>query len=119
MGMFDNIINETKRAARNVGKKTNELFEITKVNMDINSVDDKMTSIYSEIGKIYYQAVKKEEVQASEEVMEKAALIDELLSKKEELLERAAALKNEQRCSSCGASNPNSSTYCSSCGKEL
>lgn len=119
MGVFDDILSGTKKAARQVGKKANELFEITKVNMDISGVEDKMNAVYADIGKEIYTLVREKSFSAGEEILSMCDEVDALLKEKEELQDRASQLKNERRCASCGAVNRDASTFCSSCGKEL
>ena len=119
MGTFENIVSKTRDAARLAGKQASNLVEIARINMDISDAGDKLKTAYSEIGKTLFDKVNAGEWEVADDFSEQIATVHELLKKREELLEKAAELKNEKRCPDCQTINKREGVYCSSCGKEL
>ncbi len=111
MSFLENI----GKAAQAAAKKSSELVEITKLNMNINSEEDKIQKQYTQIGKLIYDKFKAggnidEEFLAScETIRTHEQNINNL---KEKILET----KNLRVCSGCGAEIDKNSMFCAKCG---
>ena len=54
MDFFNNVGKKLGNAAKTAGKKSEELVEITKLNLSIGSEEDKAKKLFSEMGKEIY-----------------------------------------------------------------
>lgn len=115
MAFFDNLGKKVGEAAQSVSKKSGELVEITKLNMSINSEEDKIKKKYSEIGKKAYEIFLQDPDSASafleecEEISQSQSSIDDLKAK-------IMQAKNLKKCVGCGAELEKSIVFCSKCG---
>ncbi len=55
MPFFDNFSKKVSEAAKTAAKKSGDLVETTKINMAINSEEDKIKAAYTEIGRTIYR----------------------------------------------------------------
>ena len=118
MPFKDNLSKITKSVtggAKTAAKKSGEVYEITKINISLSSEEDKLKSIYTELGK------------AAFEEFEKGASVNENLTslynqaadcKKtiNELKEKVNELKKIKYCVNCGAKLDISTAFCPKCG---
>ncbi len=111
MSFLENI----GKAAQAAAKKSGELVEITKLNMNINSEEDKIQKQYTQIGKLIYEKFKatgdidSEFVASCETIKTHEQNISNL---KEKILET----KNLRLCSGCGAEMDRNAMFCAKCG---
>jgi len=111
MSFLDNI----GKAAQAAAKKSSELVEVTKLNMNVNSEEDKIQKIFNQIGKTVYDKFKTDgsiipeftELCESVKVHE-----DTVASLKQKILE----VKNIKSCVNCGAEMEAISQFCVKCG---
>lgn len=62
MPLFDNFTKKVGDVAKTAAKKSGDLVETTKINMSINSEEQKIKDIYIEIGKAVYLKYKNNEM---------------------------------------------------------
>ncbi|MDP4089470.1 MAG: zinc ribbon domain-containing protein [Bacillota bacterium] len=99
-------------------KKSSELFEVTKINMAIDSEKEKVIEIEEKIGHLVYTAYKeKENVDSS--VLKLCRKIDEITENIASMTKKLAKIKNSKFCSKCDLELPNDTKYCPNCGKNL
>lgn len=60
MAFFDNMKETLTSAGRDVSQKAKEVSNIAKLKMDIKSKQDALDKQYIELGKHYYEMIKKE-----------------------------------------------------------
>lgn len=132
MAFFDKI----SQAAKNIGDKTSDVFETTKLGSKINSEKNAANEEYKKIGEFYY-SVFASGGEVAPEVMEfcraaKAHLdtaaeaqaeIDRIRAEGEAAKAAAAAPVPVSAgglvCSSCGTANAAGTKFCQNCGSKL
>ncbi|MEN2775465.1 zinc ribbon domain-containing protein [Acetivibrio clariflavus] len=103
-------------AGKDMAKKTKELADITKLNMQISSEEDKIKNKYLEIGKLYYELFSSN---PDEKFAEFCAAITESKNKIALLKDQILEIKGAKKCSYCGAEIAKSAVFCSACGNKV
>lgn len=118
MAFFDNLSKKVGEVAQTAAKKSGDLVEITKLNMNVSSEEDKIQKLYTKMGKAVYemfcsdddvQEVFKEDCEAIK-VHEQAI---------EDLRAKIREIKKTSTCSACGAEVNNASAFCPKCGAKV
>ena len=115
MELFEKIGDTIVSAGKDVTEKAKELSSVAKLKMDIRSKEDFLQKQYAELGKLYYEAHKEEEVPEQECFASIAQTLGEIQSLKDEILVTQGAVI----CPQCGAKQPKEHTYCDKCGAHL
>ena len=118
MNFFDKLgrkANETYKVAK---EKTVSLTEELKIKGKINEINDKIESIYAEIGKFVYTELKDGRDASRDVVTEKCNEISTLNDELEKLRTDLLALKNIKKCVKCNAEMDLKSEFCSNCGEK-
>lgn len=118
MAFFDEIKRSASDVAEKAAKKTNELTNIAKLNMNIKSCESKLGSVYEEIGRMFYSAERSGEDYTSEiaaNIMKADKLKADIAATKAKL----AKLKKVLVCEGCGNEISEASAYCSYCGLKV
>lgn len=143
MAFFDML----NQVAKNIGDKTSEAIEITKLNSKINSERVAADEDLKKIGEFYYSVFIRDGVIAPEVLelcqsvsahmtvsadaqaeidrlhAQEAALAQEAAMNREAALNTSEVLQTESPsgiiCSSCGASNAPGTKFCCECGSKL
>ena len=96
--------------------KSKEVTEVTRLNMEINSLNQSIKEIATKIGEyvLKYDLLREEEAVA--ELIEQVETIKaNIEANRQKILE----VKNIQICPGCGAEVSRSSKFCDKCGTEL
>lgn len=115
MAFLENLGKRVGEAAQAAAKKSGELVETTKLSVNINSEEDKIQKLYTQIGKILHEkytaggAVPEETIESFE-----AIKIHEQNIKA--LRDKVVELKGMKLCVSCGAEIEKNQLFCSKCG---
>lgn len=118
MSLFDNIGKKVGEAAQAAAKKSGELVEIAKLNINISTEEDKIKNLYLKIGENTYakyrsgNEIDTDLIADCEKIEEHQKVLDSLKAK---ILE----LKNMKLCTSCGEDVQNSALFCPKCGAKL
>jgi len=115
MAFFERFGEKLSNAGKDVAKRTKELADITKLNMQINNEEDNIKSKYLEIGKLYYELHSSD---PSEEFTDLCASITDSENKINTIKTEIQAIKGVKKCSKCGAEISLSATFCSVCGNK-
>lgn len=116
MAFFDKLGEKISSTSKDVAKKTKDLTEIAKINMQINSEEDKIKSKYLEVGKLYYQLYQDTPAEPFAELCnELTASINHIESSKRQIL----SIKGVEICANCGAEIPLDTSFCGSCGAKV
>ncbi len=118
MASFEDFLNLTKETAEKVGRKTGELWDVTKVKMELSSVEKELSSTLEGLGRVVYESRKSDE-DATDAILACIDHVDELMRQADELRARIDAFKNVKRCGACGANNPEEADFCQKCGTKL
>lgn len=113
MAFFEKIGEKLTNAGKDVAKKTKELADIAKLNMQISNEEDNIKNKYFEIGKLYYESFSSS---PDEKFVEFCSSISESKNKIDTLKDQIQEVKGVKKCSKCGAEIAYTATFCSSCG---
>jgi len=126
-----NVGDKTTEFAKNVGEKTNNLLEINRLNVKINSEMDNISEFQRRIGAIFWSKFQAGEV-LDPEVMELCASIRSCEEAIEAARAEIAAKEEAERpvdadvapqtgvfCPICSAENAPGAKFCKECGSKL
>ena len=118
---LDVVIDNAKRYADIAAEKTNEIIELSKLKLDKAKLQSKLREQYRKLGKFYYDIATNDTTSETTENMIDEC-IDSIKVLKQDIewvSEQIRSLKPHRICAVCGAKNPTSCNFCSSCGKKL
>jgi predicted nucleic acid-binding Zn ribbon protein len=115
MAFLENLGKKVGEAAQAAAKKSGELVEITKLNVNINSEEDKIQKLYSQIGKAIFEKYKVQGV-AEDDIKEACENIIVHEQNIKSLREKIAEVKGTKQCIGCGAEMERNQVFCSKCG---
>lgn len=113
MAFFEKFGEKLTSAGKDVARKTKELADTAKLNMQISNEEDNIKSKYIEIGKLYYELFS---ASPDEKFSEFCSSISESRNKIDTLKVQIQEIKGVKKCSKCGAEIAYTATFCSSCG---
>ncbi len=115
MAFFEKFGEKISSAGKDVAKKTKELADVTKLNMQIGSEEDNIKNNYVEIGKLYYGLFSSS---PDERLAPLCSSITESLNKINTYKEQIQTIKGIKKCPKCGAEIADSALFCSVCGNK-
>ena len=115
MGFFDTLGETLNSTGKAVGSKTKEAAETAKLSLQISQEEARLKKAYEALGEAYY---KNHENDMPEQYAVYAVDIRESAARLESLTKDKQVLKNQKRCTSCGAWIPNEDRFCGKCGAE-
>lgn len=113
MGSWSSKFNKITQSAVS---KSKELAEITRINMEINSTEQKLQSAYTELGQ---SAVENNLLVGKPIVTDLLEQVGSYKNHIDELKERLNIVRNINICPNCGAEVSRSSRFCDSCGTQM
>lgn len=111
MSFFESI----KEQASSAVKSTSEMIEISRLNRQINNMEEDIEHILSNIGKLLFQSYVNGS-QVEPEMEQKCLAVKESLQQIDELKLRILGLKDKKLCINCSAELNIVDLYCSRCG---
>ena len=117
MAFLENLGKKVGEAAQAAAKKSGELVEVTKLNVNINSEEDKIQKLYLQIGKSIYEKYSSLGI-ADEDVKEACEAIVVHEQNVKALRDKISDVKGMKQCVSCGADMDKSQIFCSKCGSK-
>ncbi len=115
MAFFDNMGKKLGEAAQAAAKKSGELVEVTKLNVNINSEEDKIQKLYTQIGKKVFEKYSEAGTADADFIEDCEAIKVHELNVKN-LREKILEVKNMKQCTGCGAELERNQIFCSKCG---
>lgn len=115
MAFLENLGKRVGEAAQAAAKKSGELVEITKLNVNISSEEDKIQKLYTQIGKTLYEKYAATGV-ADDNAKESCEAVRVHEQNIKALKDKILDLKGAKLCSGCGAEMEKDQLYCSKCG---
>ncbi len=118
MALFDAVKEKLANAGKTAIKASNEIIEVTKLNLLVKSEEDKIKDRLLEIGKAVYEhyrdgkPVEAELSISCEEIAKCEKIIDEL---KQKIME----IKKLRECKACLAHIDDEALYCPKCGAKV
>ena len=118
MGLFENAVNTAKSAAKNVGKKAEEVLDLSRNKLNIAELENKLNDSYAALGMLYYNYLENGTTDPGRE-QELVHVIDEANAAIKDLKETINELRNRVTCPACAAANAPEAGFCSQCGARL
>ncbi len=116
MGFWNELGDKVTKTVNKAAKKTEDIADLTKKKLSLKAEEDKLDSIYAQIGKIRFAELRMGE--------DKTDAIETLLFEVEDSIDKIKALrasiakaKKLKVCISCGAELDEDDIFCSTCGK--
>jgi DnaJ-class molecular chaperone with C-terminal Zn finger domain len=118
MAMFDNFGKKIGDLAQNAVKKSGEMVEVTKLNINIKTEEESIDKLYDEIGKYCYVRYEAGNENDSS-IIEICGKIKDHKEKISALKEKINEIKNVFLCEKCGGEISKTSTFCGNCGAKV
>lgn len=114
-----NILQRLKDGANKATEKAQHVVEINKLSSQISDIEQRKSSYYTEMGKVFYEGYRSQDMSIAEkEMVDLAKSCDGLQEQIDELRNRIAILKNERLCQ-CGRTVALDAIFCPYCGNKL
>lgn len=104
------------RMAQSAVSKSKEVAEVTKLNLEVSTLNQKMKEIHTQVGAY---VLEKGLLSQDESIAEWAGEVADLKAELEAHLDRINELKGVIVCPGCGAAVPNTSRFCPKCGTAM
>lgn len=118
MSWFNKIKDTASKATQIAKSKSNEIYEVTKLNLSVNECEAKIEKMFKNAGVLCYRDFENN-VEMSEDIKMIMEDIDKKYKEIEELKAKINDIKDVRQCPSCNANNPAEAKFCNSCGKDL
>lgn len=118
MALKDNLSKIAKsvgNGAVSVAKKSGSVMEITKLNINIQSEEEKIRALHSQIGVIIYSKYINQE-NIDTDLIDICKRIQDHESRVKELSEKILNIKSVKLCEKCGNELGLEVTFCEKCG---
>lgn len=115
MSFIDKLGDSIVSMSKDVGQKAKEASGIAKLKLDIRIKQEYVKEQYAQLGKIYYEAHKNEDVPEKQRFDKISDALDEIDRMELQILE----LKKARRCPNCGMEASETAEFCSNCGAKL
>ena len=114
---FDDIFEGVKDIAEIAGQKTVEIVDISKLKIELASINNNIKKCHEKLGVLTYNAAKKGTDSAViDSCIEE---LDALYAKRDECKEKINEVRPMRRCPNCGAARSASAIYCNICGEKI
>lgn len=115
---LDDLMEKAKEFADAAGKKTGELYELSKYKYECIRLSNELKKLYEKLGSTVYKQVKTGGSD-NEEIDVITAEIDDRRLRIAEIKDIMAEMTNKKICKNCGTANPKDSVFCAQCGAKL
>ena len=116
MGFFEEFTTEVKDILQTGEKKVGDIITGSKIQMDINSINNRIDEVYCRIGRSVWEQRDNPIFQCYAEEFERLEQLNKALNLQSENL---ANTKGHKRCAACGAFAPADAKFCNKCGKNI
>ncbi len=111
-----NVKNAVSDTAQTVAKKSGEIWDASKTKYAIFDLNNDIKKLYSEIGKLAYLSVEKDE-DHTDSIKMKCEIISAKLARIEALKNNGG--KGDFKCPICGKPSDSTMSFCPSCGADM
>lgn len=116
MAFFEQIGKHLTNAGQNVAQQTQNLADVTRLNSAISEKEKKISQLFLEIGKGYYERHKNDgEAEELNKIIEINSLFAEIFANREKIKQ----IKGVIKCENCGADVPLNAAFCNACGAQI
>ena len=112
---FSSIKKNISNGATQVAKKSKNIVAISKININIDSNENKIYELYAKIGEAIFNRYK-ESKDIPLDLKETCKDINRLEEENEKLIGKVNKIKKLKKCSNCGEDMKLEITYCPKCG---
>jgi len=112
---FDEIKRSATGVADRAMKKTNEVTNLVKLKLAVKSSEGKLSSVYEEIGRLFYTAERSGE-DCTSDIAAFIMKADKLKADIASYTKQIAKLRNIRICESCGNEIDQNVNFCPVCG---
>lgn len=112
-------LSEAGKLTKTVAGKTNNIVDVTKLNIALSDTERKIAALEEKIGETVYAKYSEEAEIAVADFEELCKEIDAFKAEQESIKAQIAELKNAVTCPECGINNDKANTFCSKCGAKL
>ena len=117
MSFFEKIGEHIGKVGQDVTAQTKKISDITQLNSSISEKEKRISALYLEIGQVYYEKHKADEMPPEE--ADKIAEINAISAEISEAREKIKCLKGIVKCKNCGAEILADATFCNACGTRV
>lgn len=118
MSIFQSFGKKVGGMAQNVAKKSGDMVEVTKININISSEEDNIATLYTKIGKYCYERFEKNG-ESDKVINELCRKIKSHNNTIETLNEKINEIKNIVKCKECENELSRDSSFCGKCGAKI
>ena len=115
---LEDLMGRAKDFADVAGKKTNELYELSKYKYESVRISNELKKLYEKLGTTVYRLVRSGNSD-NNEIDVITAEIDDAKRRLLQVKAAMAAMQNKKLCPACQAVNPKESLFCAKCGSKL
>jgi len=116
MAIFEQIGKRLTDAGQGATQQAKNFAEITRLNGVISDKEKRISQIYTEIGRSYYEEHKDDpQAEGLEHIAEINGLNAEILQCRESI----KLIKGVTKCPNCGADVPLNAVFCNACGAKI
>lgn len=116
MGFFDDFSKKISTAGQEAIAKTKDFADVARLNSNISDEENKISSAYSEIGKLYFEIHQNDFEECFESQI---SAIRESQEKIKEFEQQIVDIKGVVKCPNCGAEVPKTAAFCATCGSTI
>lgn len=118
MSWFNKVKDTASKATQIARSKSNEIYEVTKLNLNVNECEAKIDKMFKNAGVLCYRDFENG-VELSEDIKMIMEDVDKKIKEVEELKAKINDIKALRQCPACSNNNPSNAKFCNICGKEL
>ena len=115
MAFIDEFKKNAAEVADKAKRKTTEITNIAKINLNIKSNEAKLAAVYEEIGRLFYSA-EREGMDNTADIAVCIMKADKYVADIAEGKKELAKLRNVKTCGECGAELDINFAFCNFCG---
>jgi hypothetical protein len=117
VSVLDNITKKVTDTAKAAAKKSGNVVEVTKLNMNISAEEEKVRKIYTDMGKQLYEDYTEGKI-VGEKLLGYCEKIDEIIGNIDGMRGKVLELRNVKACPNCGMELDMEMGYCYKCGRK-
>ena len=117
MAFFEELKRGASEVADKVVKKTTDITSLAKVNINIRASESKLSTVYEEIGYLFYTA-ERNGVDNTEAIAAKVLKADGIIVEIDNLKKEYARLRKLRVCDGCGNEIGTDCQFCPVCGQK-
>ncbi len=118
MSILENVGKKISGAGKAAIKASGDLVQVTKLNLEIKSEENKIEALMLEMGNAVYEKYK-DGSPVDAELSIKCDEVTKCMDSIEELKAKIAEVKNLKKCSGCASEVDKDDTFCCKCGTKL